>query len=269
MSKGNAAVNGTRLYFERAGSGPTLVLVPGENSDRRVWACQMTTFARRYSVLRYDLRGYGKSGWAPGPYLHAHDLATLLDRLGIEQAAFIAEQNGAEVAADLALAQPERVCALVLVTPNLGVSLDTPLPPALAATVYPFVHAMQQAAREPNGLRRVTKVAGVFRASARRVPRPPRAALWRHRTARLKHTLIHLRNGPRMIFHVALWPFLQAARHWDQLGWKVASLKEAALAIMMEANGPRYLKPPPMDRLKELRPPTLIVVGGRTTEVMR
>jgi pimeloyl-ACP methyl ester carboxylesterase len=56
-----AEVNGTRLYYEMVGKGPAVVLVHGGLVDSRMWDDQMNDFSKRYKVVRYDLRGFGKS----------------------------------------------------------------------------------------------------------------------------------------------------------------------------------------------------------------
>jgi pimeloyl-ACP methyl ester carboxylesterase len=62
---GFAEVNGTRLYYEDAGSGVPLTLIHGFAQDLRIWDPQFTHFARRFRAIRYDLRGFGRS--APEP----------------------------------------------------------------------------------------------------------------------------------------------------------------------------------------------------------
>jgi pimeloyl-ACP methyl ester carboxylesterase len=59
--KEEAAVNGADLYFETAGSGEPVVLIHGWSFDTRCWDDQFSDFARHYLVLRYDMRGFGRS----------------------------------------------------------------------------------------------------------------------------------------------------------------------------------------------------------------
>jgi len=114
VRQGLATVNGTRLYYEQAGSGPDLVLLQGGQLDLRMWDAQFETFARHYRVLRYDVRGFGRSGPTGAPFQHHEDLAALLDELGIERAHFVGLSLGGRIAVDLELTHPERVRSLVL-----------------------------------------------------------------------------------------------------------------------------------------------------------
>jgi pimeloyl-ACP methyl ester carboxylesterase len=58
---GFAEVDGTRLYYETLGEGHPLVLIHGGYMDRRMWDDQFYVFSQHYRVIRYDVRGFGKS----------------------------------------------------------------------------------------------------------------------------------------------------------------------------------------------------------------
>jgi 3-oxoadipate enol-lactonase len=113
---GFADLNGTRLFYEIAGAGPALVLLHGFSLDTRMWDDQFAAFAQRYRVLRYDARGFGRSG-VPGPqrYSHADDLLALLGYLDIAHAALIGFSLGGGIAISFALAYPAAVDALIVV----------------------------------------------------------------------------------------------------------------------------------------------------------
>lgn len=109
-------VNGARLYYEMAGTGQPLVLIHGFSLDHRMWDGQFERFAQTYQVIRYDLRGFGRSTLPDGrPYSHAGDLKALLDHLGITRAHLAGLSLGGWVATNFALAYPETTQALVLV----------------------------------------------------------------------------------------------------------------------------------------------------------
>jgi 3-oxoadipate enol-lactonase len=101
--------------------------------DRGLWDAQFDVFAERFRVVRYDLRGFGDSPLPGGPFSYVADLSALLDHLGIERAALVGNSLGGRVALDLALAQPERVSALVLVAGALGGRAPSPELEALDA----------------------------------------------------------------------------------------------------------------------------------------
>lgn len=126
-NEGYADVNGTRLYYEVAGEGHPLVLVHGFSLDTRMWDAQVEAFAERFQVVRYDVRGYGRSAVPTVEgYYHADDLKGLCDHLGIEGAYVVGLSLGAAISLEFALANPERVDALVLVDPVMWVFDWTP-----------------------------------------------------------------------------------------------------------------------------------------------
>jgi 3-oxoadipate enol-lactonase len=110
-----ADVNDTRLHYEETGAGPALVLVHGHGLDRRMWDDQVPAFAPRRRVIRYDLRGYGRSALPAAPFTHHDDLLALLDHLRVDRACVVGLSLGGSVAVNFALVHPARVRALVLV----------------------------------------------------------------------------------------------------------------------------------------------------------
>lgn len=118
MQNGYAPVNGTRLYWEGEGDPfiqRTVVLIHGFGMDVRLWDELFPTLAREYHVLRYDLRGFGKSALPEGEYSTSNDLKLLLDFHGVERAVLCGLSIGARVAVDCALTYPTVVEGLILV----------------------------------------------------------------------------------------------------------------------------------------------------------
>src|SRR3990172_5302620 len=119
-SAGLAEVNGTKLYYEMAGSGHPLVLIHGGGVDRRLWDGQFEEFAKHFRVIRYDLRGTGKSEVPQTKYSNGEDLRALLQYLKADKAYLLGFSRGGGVAFDLAVNHPEMVGALILVSSNLS-----------------------------------------------------------------------------------------------------------------------------------------------------
>jgi 3-oxoadipate enol-lactonase len=141
IERGLADVNGTKLYYEAAGAGPALLLLHGFSLDMRMWDDQVAALAPRRRVIRYDMRGFGRSA-APSaePFSHAADLRALLDFLGVEAAAVAGLSMGGAVALDFALSSPRRASALILIGGQLE---GVPWSPELLAPMK----AARQAAR--------------------------------------------------------------------------------------------------------------------------
>jgi len=112
-------VGGSNIYYESAGKGPVVVLIHGGLVDSRVWNGQFEKFAKHFHVIRYDLRGFGKSGFSYGPFSHVDDLYNLLKHFRIEKASLVGLSLGAIIAADFTLMHPEMVANLVVTSPGL------------------------------------------------------------------------------------------------------------------------------------------------------
>jgi 3-oxoadipate enol-lactonase len=111
-------VNATQqaeLYREVAGEGPPVVLVHAGICDSRMWDPQWETFPRAHRVVRYDLRGFGRSPLRPGRYSPPADLIMLLDDLALGPATLVGVSMGGGISLQVAVARPELVSALVLV----------------------------------------------------------------------------------------------------------------------------------------------------------
>ena len=126
---GFAEVGGVRLYYEHEGEGLDLVFVHAGCADRRMWDKQLSAFAKKYRVLRYDMRGYGKATLVKEPFSNRGDLNQLLEHLNISKAHFVACSMGSLTTLDFALEHPEKIKSLTLISPGVsGYQMDGPMP---------------------------------------------------------------------------------------------------------------------------------------------
>ena len=110
-------VNGRRVHYRRAGSGPALAMLhasPRSSTELRV---NQEVFASRLTTLAFDTPGFGLSDRLPPAQPETEDLADALAEtlaaLGIEQALVYGRHTGASVAVEFAARHPER-CAMAL-----------------------------------------------------------------------------------------------------------------------------------------------------------
>ncbi|MEU8589032.1 alpha/beta fold hydrolase [Streptomyces sp. NPDC048664] len=100
------------------GDGPPVVLVHAGVADHRMWDAVVPALARRHTVVRYDLRGFGASATPTGPFRETDDLRRLLDHLGHERVRLVGASWGGRVALDFTLTHPDRVhCLAMLAAP--------------------------------------------------------------------------------------------------------------------------------------------------------
>ena len=121
-TRGFAEMNGAKLYYEVTGAGHPLVLLHEGIADSRMYDDQFNAFAQRYRVVRFDLRGFGRSDLPPGdePVALYEDLYGLLALLGIKKTYVLGMSMGGAIALDFTLAHPVMVDALILVAPGVS-----------------------------------------------------------------------------------------------------------------------------------------------------
>lgn len=110
--------DGVSLRYEVSGDdrGPVLVLANSLGSDLRMWGKVLPAFEKRHRVLRFDMRGQGKSGVTPEPLTIeqlGRDVLRLIDELEAERASVCGLSLGGLVALWLGIHAPERVHRLI------------------------------------------------------------------------------------------------------------------------------------------------------------
>jgi pimeloyl-ACP methyl ester carboxylesterase len=127
-------VDGAQIYYENAGSGIPFVMIHAGVADSRQWNNEFEHFAQNHQIIRYDMRGFGKSEPVEGEFSHMNDLAAVLDTVNINEPAIIMGCSmGGGLAMDFALTHPARVKALIMVGSGpSGLELDLPEPAKFA-----------------------------------------------------------------------------------------------------------------------------------------
>ncbi len=103
-------INGARLYYERSGAGPALVLVHGSWVDCRSWDAVVPDLSRSFDLIRYDRRGHSRSSGASGRAGvgdDVDDLGALIDLLELDQVCVAGASFGGSIALRLASARPQ------------------------------------------------------------------------------------------------------------------------------------------------------------------
>jgi len=116
---GFAEIDGGKIYYEVLGTGYPLVFINGGNMDCRMWDDQFEEFAQYYRVIRYDLRGSGKSETPKKPFYIIDDLCALLRVLNVNKTYIVGLSLGGSIAIQFTVEHPEMVDALVLVGSGL------------------------------------------------------------------------------------------------------------------------------------------------------
>ena len=112
---------GVHTWYEEHGAGDPLVLMHGGFTDASEFGANTPALAARFRVLTPERRGHGHTPDVDGPItydLMAQDTAAFLDTMGISQAHLVGHSDGANVALLVALARPDLVDRMVLISGN-------------------------------------------------------------------------------------------------------------------------------------------------------
>jgi 3-oxoadipate enol-lactonase len=122
-------IDGIDFHYALEGDDdkPLLALVNMASHNLTCWEVVLDQLLTRYRILRFDIRGTGKSGWGEDDAFtfsqYADDLAAIMDALNLPRAFVLGVAYGARTAARFALRHPEKLTGLGL----FDVSLTPPV----------------------------------------------------------------------------------------------------------------------------------------------
>jgi pimeloyl-ACP methyl ester carboxylesterase len=107
------SADGTRLYYEEAGTGTPVVFVHEFAGDYRTWEPQLRAFARAHRCVTFSARGYPPSDVPSDPARYGQDIAradviAIMDALGIDRAHVVGHSMGAYTALHVGIKHPQR-----------------------------------------------------------------------------------------------------------------------------------------------------------------
>ncbi|GIG71203.1 alpha/beta fold hydrolase [Phytomonospora endophytica] len=98
---------------------PVVLLHPGWG-DSAIWEPLLELLPDDVRTIRFDARGHGLSPAPASPFSVYDDLLDVLDHCEVDEAVFVGSSGGAATALSLAVAEPEQVAGLVLVSPGVS-----------------------------------------------------------------------------------------------------------------------------------------------------
>jgi pimeloyl-ACP methyl ester carboxylesterase len=118
------------LSITSAGDGPPLILLHGWTLDHRMWRPQLEALGAHFRLIMPDRRGFGRSTASPDLGREADDVTCIADALGLEQFGLAGLSQGAGVALNFAIRNPDRLTAVALAgTPLPGLVPDPDIIP--------------------------------------------------------------------------------------------------------------------------------------------
>jgi pimeloyl-ACP methyl ester carboxylesterase len=112
---GSVRSDGCDLYYEEAGEGVPILLIPPAGATASTWGPATEELARIGRVITYDRRGYARTGGEPVRLISTHtvDAAAILECLQAPPAVVVGTSAGATIAVDLAVRRPDLVQAVI------------------------------------------------------------------------------------------------------------------------------------------------------------
>jgi pimeloyl-ACP methyl ester carboxylesterase len=120
VDSGFIEVKDGRIFYEAAGTGPAIIMIHDGILHRETWDAQFDVFSKRYRVIRWDRRGYGRSDSPKEAFSNLEDLLALMNSLKIDRATLMGCSSGGLLSIDFTLEHPERVASLILVDPIIS-----------------------------------------------------------------------------------------------------------------------------------------------------
>ena len=119
-----------RLYYEDDGDGPAILMTHGFVASTGMWDGQVTAFRDAYRLVRWDMRGHGRTECPDDPSAYGQDITVadmvaILDHLEIDQAIIVGHSLGGFMSLRFNVMHSDRVKALVLQGCGPGYRSDT------------------------------------------------------------------------------------------------------------------------------------------------
>ena len=116
----NLEVDGTRIRMVQRGKGKAVILLHGLGGSIDSWGSNFSVLSEDANVIALDLPGFGRSGKPRISYtvsFYRDFLVKFIKHLGLAKASFVGSSLGGQLACEVAIARPEVVDKLVLVSP--------------------------------------------------------------------------------------------------------------------------------------------------------
>lgn len=137
-------VNGVRLFYEKVGSGPVMIMVHGNEEDHRIFDNASELLKKHYTLYLVDSRGHGQSDRCQSYFYKdmCDDMAEFMLQLQLKDVTFVGSSDGAIVGMLLAINYPDMISHLVLAGANTS-------PDGVIPEVYAQMKAIYHKTKNP------------------------------------------------------------------------------------------------------------------------
>lgn len=144
--------DGTKIYYESIGSGPTLTCCNGIGVSTFFWKYIEEHFSKDYRIITWDYRGHNKSQYPDDLSkltmdTNVADLRAVLDHLKIKSTMLAGHSMGVQVILEFALQYPERTDALIPMFGTYGEPIKTVFNTNVIDKLFPTIQRVGSSRR--------------------------------------------------------------------------------------------------------------------------
>lgn len=114
-------VNGIRLFYEKSGQGPALMLLHGNGEDHHIFDELAGALRGHFTIYAVDSRNHGQSARVDdfSYAAMAGDILACITELGLGRVYLLGFSDGAIISLLAAMREPEKIRGMALLGPNL------------------------------------------------------------------------------------------------------------------------------------------------------
>lgn len=136
-----ATLSNAQIHYLDQGKGKPLVFIHGLGANLGFYEPQIDFFSQTHRVLCPELRGNAQSSKLKGPIgkildIQCRDVASLMEKLGIDQAVLAGTSYGGVFCFNFALRYPEKVSGLIIADAPGEAKINNPREVLLAFMIY-------------------------------------------------------------------------------------------------------------------------------------
>lgn len=108
-----------KINYKTEGEGKTITFIHGLSDNLEYWETLVPFFKDKYHIVRYDLRGHGKTPLGDDEITidtYVNDLNNLIKKLNITETVLVGFSLGGAIALEYTLKYPEKVSSLILMS---------------------------------------------------------------------------------------------------------------------------------------------------------
>ena len=107
------------INYTDEGNGKIIIFIHGLSDTLHYWDSLTAKLINNYRIIRYDLRGHGKSGLGAEDITidtYTDDLYYIFEKLNVSQANIVGFSLGSSIALNFAAKYPDKVLSLILIS---------------------------------------------------------------------------------------------------------------------------------------------------------